>query len=71
MGMSSESEPLSAAERHIAECTRNIENQERVIARLEQDGHDLEEALWLLEILRESRRLYEEDRDSAVRELRR
>lgn len=60
---------LALAERHIAECSRNIVNQERVIALLENDGLDLSEARWLLLILRESLRIHEEDRDSAIRSM--
>jgi hypothetical protein len=47
-------EHLVQTERVIAEAERLIDHQERVVAQLDRDGHDTEEALALLATFRRS-----------------
>jgi hypothetical protein len=59
---------LAKAERHVAEGRHHIARQERLIAALDRDGHDTEEACVILTTLRETQVLHEQDRDRVLKE---
>jgi len=54
---------------HIADGERHILKQERMVADLDEDGHDTKDALAILETLRETRALHIQRRDLLLRQL--
>jgi hypothetical protein len=60
---------LAQAERHVAEGEQLLLRQEELIAELDRDGHDTEEARVILDTLRETQALHLQDRDRIIREL--
>jgi hypothetical protein len=54
---------LVRAEQHLVFGKRQIDNQYRVIAKLESEGHDTAAAVELLKEFVEAQELYERDRD--------
>lgn len=60
---------LTAAERHVAQCDRNVANQRAVIAELEREGHDITGAREVLRGFEETRRLYAKDLDRVLKEI--
>jgi hypothetical protein len=60
---------LGRAEQHMVLCKRQIDNQYRIIAKLESEGHDTAAAVELLKEFIEAQALYERDRDRLVTKL--
>ena len=60
---------LAQAEQHIALGKEQINNQYRIIAKLESDGHDTEAAVELLKQFIETQQDDEEDRDRLLSKL--
>ena len=50
-------------------CKRQIDNQYRIIAKLESEGHDTAAAVDLLKQFVEAQELYERDRDELMTKL--
>ena len=60
---------LARAEQHMVLGKRQIDNQYRIIAKLESEGHDTEAAVDLLKQFIEAQELYEGDRDRLMTKL--
>ena len=60
---------LVRAEQHMVFGKRQINNQYRVIAKLESEGHDTAAAVELLKEFVEAQELYERDRDRLMTKL--
>jgi hypothetical protein len=60
---------LAQVERHVALGREQIDNQYRIIAELESDGHDTTAAIDLLRQFIEVQELHEQDRDWLVSKL--
>jgi hypothetical protein len=60
---------LVRAEQHMVFGKRQIDNQYRVIAKLESEGHDTAAAVELLKEFVEAQELYERDRDRLMTKL--
>lgn len=60
---------LAQAEQHVALGERHVRHQREIVAKLEQDGHDAEEALKLLAQFEELQALHIADRDRLRKEL--
>ena len=60
---------LVRAEQHMVFGKRQIDNQYRIIAKLESEGHDTAAAVELLKEFIEAQALYEQDRDRLVTKL--
>jgi hypothetical protein len=60
---------LAAAQRHVAQCEKNIANERAIIAELERDGHDATGAREVLRECEEVRGLYARDRERVLKEL--
>jgi hypothetical protein len=60
---------LVRAEQHMVFGKRQIDNQYRIIAKLESEGHDTAAAVELLKEFIEAQALYERDRDRLVTKL--
>jgi hypothetical protein len=60
---------LALAKSHVQEGQRHIEDQQRILAELERDGHDTTEARRLLSVLEQTQRLHVEDRARLSSEL--
>ena len=60
---------LARAEQHIALGKEQINNQYRIIAKLESDGHDTEAAVELLKQVIETQQDNEQDRDRLMSKL--
>ena len=60
---------LARAEQHIALGKEQINNQYRIIAKLESDGHDTEAAVELLKQFIETQQDNEQDRDRLMSKL--
>ena len=57
---------LARAEQHMIFGKRQIDNQYRIIAKLESEGHDTVAAVELLKEFIEAQELYERDRDMLI-----
>ena len=60
---------LAQAECHVAEGERNIARQREIVAQLECDGHDADQAARLLRSFEELQALHVADRDRLRKEL--
>jgi hypothetical protein len=60
---------LAEAERHVAEGERHLAEQEARIIALEHRGHDTEEAVTILETLKQSQVLHLASRDRILKQL--
>ena len=60
---------LGRAQQHIVLGRRQIDNQYRIIAKLESEGHDTAAAVDLLKQFVEAQELYERDRDGLMTKL--
>lgn len=60
---------LAQVEQHVALGKEQIDNQYRIIAKLESDGHDTTAAVDLLKQFLEVQELHEQDRDWLVAKL--
>jgi IS4 transposase len=60
---------LGLAQQHIVLGRRQIDDQYRIIAKLESEGHDTAAAVDLLKQFVEAQELYERDRDRLMTKL--
>ena len=60
---------LELAEKQIAEGQLHVDNQTRIVAELERDGHDVTEARRMLALFEQTQRMHVEDRDRIVKDL--
>jgi hypothetical protein len=60
---------LAQAEDHVATGIEHIERQQKVIAELERDGHDLTQAKALLDQFEQLQQMHVADRDRLLRNL--
>ena len=60
---------LARAEQHMVLGKRQIDNQYRIIAKLESEGHDTVAAIELLREFIEAQDFYEQDRDMLMTKL--
>ena len=60
---------LAQVEHHLALSREQIDNQYRIIAKLESGGHDTTQAIDLLKQFVEVQELHEKDRDRLVAKL--
>jgi hypothetical protein len=56
-------EHLSLAERHVSESTARVERQRELVKQVQQDGHDIDQALKLLSQFEELLAMQIQDRD--------
>jgi hypothetical protein len=69
MGHMTKRDELGAAQRHVAQCEKNIANERAIIAELERDGHDATAAREVLRECEKVRGLYARDRERVLKEL--
>ncbi|MGY3530350.1 hypothetical protein [Bradyrhizobium sp. USDA 4452] len=60
---------LALAERHAAQGRQHVARQENLIAELDRDGHDTTEARKVLDTLRITQALHEQDVERILGEL--
>jgi hypothetical protein len=60
---------LAQAERHVGEGARRVERQREIVADLNRDGHDAEEALRLLKQFKDLQAMNIADRDRLQRQI--
>ncbi|MHC2256100.1 hypothetical protein ACVILK_005792 [Bradyrhizobium embrapense] len=60
---------LALAERHAAQGKQHVARQENLIAELDRDGHDTTEARKVLDTLRITQALHEQDVERILGEL--
>ncbi|MBR0800939.1 hypothetical protein JQ615_36810 [Bradyrhizobium jicamae] len=60
---------LDLAQRHAAEGRRHLARQEELIAKLRDHGHDFAQAIEVLDLLRETQALHEQDVKRLSKEL--
>ena len=62
-------EHLELANRHVADGEKHVARQKQILAELEREGHDPEQARELLAVFEETLAIYVADRERLEREL--